>query len=159
MANVVFLWHMHQPYYVNPTSRVAMMPWVRLHAVKGYLDMVSVLADFPGVKVNFNLTPVLMLQIEELAQGKIRDLWLDWSRTPAADLDENERLAILEHFFKIQHENLLCPYPRYTELLAKRGANLIIGTLVTLALRLAGIRWRLALPVFEERAREKPPVP
>ncbi len=123
MANVVFLWHMHQPYYVNPVSRVAMMPWVRLHAVKGYLDMVSVLADFPGVRVNFNLTPVLMLQIEELVQGTIRDLWLDWSRKPAADLDENERLAILEHFFKIQHDNLLRPFPRYAELHAKRGAN------------------------------------
>jgi len=122
MANVVFLWHMHQPYYVNPVSRVAMMPWVRLHAVKGYLDMISVLADFPGVRVNFNLTPVLMLQIEELVQGKIRDLWLDWSRKPAADLDENERLAILEHFFKIQHDNLLRPFPRYAELYAKRGA-------------------------------------
>ena len=122
MANVVFLWHMHQPYYVNPVSRVAMMPWVRLHAVKGYLDMVSVLADYPDVRVNFNLTPVLMLQIEELVQGKIRDLWLDWSRKPAADLDENERLAILEHFFKIQHDNMLRPFPRYAELLAKRGA-------------------------------------
>jgi alpha-amylase/alpha-mannosidase (GH57 family) len=123
MANVVFLWHMHQPYYVNPVSRVAMMPWVRLHAVKGYLDMVSVLGEFPDVHVNFNLTPVLMLQIEELVQGKIRDLWLDWSRKPAADLDENERLAILEHFFKIQHDNLLKPFPRYAELLGKRGAN------------------------------------
>jgi alpha-amylase/alpha-mannosidase (GH57 family) len=41
MANVVFLWHMHQPYYVDPTTQMAMMPWVRLHSVKGYLDMVS----------------------------------------------------------------------------------------------------------------------
>ena len=40
MAHAVFLWHMHQPYYVNPASRTALMPWVRLHAVKGYLDMV-----------------------------------------------------------------------------------------------------------------------
>ncbi|MEQ1851004.1 MAG: glycoside hydrolase family 57 protein [Chthoniobacteraceae bacterium] len=121
MANVVFLWHMHQPYYVNPTTRVAMMPWVRLHAVKGYLDMITVLADFPGVKVNFNLTPVLMLQIEELTQGRIKDLWLEWSRKPAADLDEEERLGILEHFFKIHHDNLLRPHPRYVELLGKCG--------------------------------------
>ncbi len=123
MANVVFVWHMHQPYYVNPASRLAMMPWVRLHAVKGYLDMVSILPEFPGIRVNFNLTPVLLLQLEELVQGKTRDLWLEWSRKPAADLDENERLAILEHFFKIHHENLLHPHPRYAQLLAKRGAN------------------------------------
>ena len=123
MANVVFVWHMHQPYYVNPTTRLAMMPWVRLHAVKGYLDMVSVLGEFPGVHVNFNLTPVLMLQIEELVNGTVRDLWLEWSRKPAADLDANERVAILEHFFKIQHDNLLRPFPRYSELLTKRGAG------------------------------------
>src|SRR6266446_882816 len=121
MANVVFMWHMHQPYYVNTASGFAMMPWVRLHAVKGYLDMVSILAEAPGVRVNFNLTPVLMLQIEELVEGKIRDLWLEWSRKPATALSENERLAILEHFFKIHHDNLLRPYPRYAELLAKRG--------------------------------------
>ena len=114
---------MHQPYYVNPTTRLAMMPWVRLHAVKGYLDMVSVLGEFPGVHVNFNLTPVLMLQIEELVNGTVRDLWLEWSRKPAADLDANERVAILEHFFKIQHDNLLRPFPRYSELLTKRGAG------------------------------------
>ena len=121
MANVVFVWHMHQPYYVNPTTRLAMMPWVRLHAVKGYLDMVSVLGEFPGVHVNFNLTPVLMLQIEELVQGTVRDLWLEWSRKPAAELDQNERLAILEHFFKIHHDNLMRAFPRYAELFTKRG--------------------------------------
>jgi alpha-amylase/alpha-mannosidase (GH57 family) len=99
------------------------MPWVRLHAVKGYLDMISVLSDYPGVRVNFNLTPVLMLQIEELVNGSVRDLWLEWSRKRADLLLEEERLAILEHFFKIHHDNLLRPYPRYAELLNKRGAG------------------------------------
>ena len=121
MANVVFLWHMHQPYYVDPMTKTALMPWVRLHAVKGYLDMISVIADFPGVHVNFNLTPVLMLQIRELVSGEIRDLWLDWSRKPAAELDEHEKFAILENFFKIHWDNLIKPFPRYWELLNKRG--------------------------------------
>ncbi len=121
MANVVFLWHMHQPYYVNPATQTAMMPWVRLHSVKGYLDMISVIEDFPGVRVNFNLTPVLMLQIKELTEGKISDLWLDWGRRPAAALEEHEKFAILENFFKIHWDNLVKPYPRYWELLNKRG--------------------------------------
>src|SRR5687768_1939618 len=85
MANIVFLWHMHQPYYVDPTTRTAVMPWVRLHCVKGYLDMISVIEDFPTVRLNFNLTPVLMLQIKELIEGTIEDRWLAWSRRPAAD--------------------------------------------------------------------------
>jgi alpha-amylase/alpha-mannosidase (GH57 family) len=121
MANVVFLWHMHQPYYVNPVTRTAMMPWVRLHAVKGYLDMISIIEDYPGVRVNFNLTPVLLLQIKELIDGEITDLWLEWARKPAADLNENEKLAVLENFFKINWDNLVKPYPRYWELLHKRG--------------------------------------
>ena len=37
-----------------------------------------------------------------------------------------------------------------------RGTNLIIGTLATLTLRLAAIRWRLALPIFEEGPRKNP---
>ena len=121
MANVVFLWHMHQPYYVNPVTRTAMMPWVRLHAVKGYLDMVSILEDYPAVKVNFNLTPVLLLQVKELIDGEITDLWLEWARKPAAELNDEEKLAILENFFKIHWDNLVKPYPRYWELLNKRG--------------------------------------
>ena len=121
MANVVFLWHMHQPYYVDPVTQTAMMPWVRLHGVKGYLDMITVIEDFPGVRVNFNLTPVLLLQIKELIDGKIRDLWMDWARRPAAELEEHEKFAILENFFKIHWDNLVKPFPRYWELLNKRG--------------------------------------
>jgi alpha-amylase/alpha-mannosidase (GH57 family) len=124
MANVVFLWHMHQPYYVDPTTRTALMPWVRLHSVKGYLDMVSVIEDFPGIRVNFNLTPVLLLQIQQLVDGEIRDLWLDWSRKPAADLNDEEKFAVLENFFKIHWDNLVRPFPRYWELLNKRGLTL-----------------------------------
>src|SRR5476651_1200612 len=113
MANVVFLWHMHQPYYVNPVTRTAMMPWVRLHCVKGYLDMISIIEDFPNVRPNFNLTPVLLLQIRELVDGEISDLWLELAKKPAASLDENEKFSILENFFKINWDNLLKPYPRY----------------------------------------------
>ncbi len=121
MANVVFLWHMHQPYYVNPATQTAMMPWVRLHSVKGYLDMISVIEEFPTICVNFNLTPVLILQIKELIDGKIRDLWLDWSRKPAADLTEHDKFTLLENFFKIHWDHLIKPFPRYWELLNKRG--------------------------------------
>ena len=123
MANVVFLWHMHQPYYVDPMTKTALMPWVRLHAVKGYLDMISVIEDFPGIHVNFNLTPVLLLQMKELVSGEIRDLWMDWTRKPAADLDEHEKFAILENFFKINWDNLIKPFPRFWELLNKRGLS------------------------------------
>lgn len=121
MADVAFLWHMHQPNYVNPSSSMALMPWVRLHSVKGYLDMIVLLEEFPDVHVNFNVTPVLSQQIEQLADGTVRDLWLEWSRTPASDLTDEVRFAILENFFKIHWDNLVKPHARYWELLNKRG--------------------------------------
>ncbi len=121
--NVVILWHMHQPYYVNPATRTAMMPWVRLHAVKGYLDMIDLLDAVPEVTVNFNFTPVLVKQIEEFVGRTVTDLWEEWSRKPAAELDDEEKRRLLENFFKINWDNLILPFPRYRELLEKRGRN------------------------------------
>jgi alpha-amylase/alpha-mannosidase (GH57 family) len=119
--NVVFLWHMHQPYYVNPLTKMAMMPWVRLHSVKGYLDMIDLMARTPEIRVNFNFTPVLVKQILELANGEVTDLWESWSRKPVAELHRDEKKRILENFFKINWDTLIKPYPRYQELLDRRG--------------------------------------
>jgi len=124
MLSVCFLWHMHQPYYVDPATQTALMPWVRLHAVKGYWDMVHLVEEYPRMRASFNLTPVLVKQIEELASGEVRDEWLEWTRTPAADLTEAQRVHLLEHYFKINWENLIRPHPRYWQLLHKRGTDL-----------------------------------
>lgn len=121
--NVVLLWHMHQPYYVNPLTKTAMMPWVRLHSVKGYLDMIDLLDRVPGVNVNFNFTPVLVKQIEELANGEVIDLWETWSRKPVAELHIDEKKRILEDFFKLNWDTMIKPYPRYLELLHRRGMS------------------------------------
>ena len=32
MTELVFLWHMHQPYYKDCLRNAYLMPWVRLHA-------------------------------------------------------------------------------------------------------------------------------
>jgi len=126
---VVLLWHMHQPYYVNPLTKKAMMPWVRLHAAKGYLDMIDLVTAQPDLRVNFNFTPVLVRQILELVNHEVQDDWENVSRKPAANLDEPERRHLLENFFKINWDTLVRPVPRYAELLAKRGANYTLAKL------------------------------
>src|SRR5260221_5894003 len=131
--NVVILWHMHQPYYVNPLTKKAMMPWVRLHAAKGYLDMIDLVTAQPALRVNFNFTPVLVRQILELVNHQVQDDWENLSRTPAADLTDQERRHLLENFFKINWDTLVRPLPRYAELLAKRGANYTLGKLDSIA--------------------------
>ena len=127
--NVVVLWHMHQPYYVNPLTKKAKMPWVRLHAAKGYLDMIDLVTAQPDLRVNFNFTPVLVRQILELVNREVEDEWESVSRKPAASLDNEDRRHILENFFKINWDTLVRPVPRYAELLAKRGPKYTLGKL------------------------------
>src|SRR3989338_9216558 len=124
MLNVALLWHMHQPYYVNPLTKTALMPWVRLHTVKGYLDMITMAGRHPEARMVFNLTPVLVKQIEELQRGEVADLWAEWTRIPAAQLSPLQKRQLLENFFKANWDHLIRPYPRYHELLTKRGYDL-----------------------------------
>ena len=53
--SIAFYWHMHQPVYQLSSDGDFLMPWVRLHAVKDYLDMVTILDGFKNIKLNFNL--------------------------------------------------------------------------------------------------------
>lgn len=121
MGDLALLWHFHQPSYVNVGRGEVAMAWVRLHTVRGYADMAEMARRHPKVKLNFNLTPVLVAQIEELAAGKVRDNWGELAQKKAANLTEGEKQQLLEHFFKINWETGVEPYPRYRQLLDLRG--------------------------------------
>ena len=118
---VILLWHMHQPLYVLPGEKAALMPWVHLHCVKGYSDMIALIDHVPEMRAVFNFTPVLLQQIHDLATGAVIDSWLELSRKDAADLDDNEKLLLLEHFFKAHWDNMVRAHPRYAHLLEQRG--------------------------------------
>ena len=72
--SVAFVWHMHQPCYKDEKSGLYMMPWVRLHAVKDYLDMLLLTEEFPNIRQTFNLVPLLLDQIEDYAYNGAHDL-------------------------------------------------------------------------------------
>ncbi|HEX7079201.1 MAG TPA: glycoside hydrolase family 57 protein [Candidatus Eisenbacteria bacterium] len=112
---LALVWHMHQPSYVDPRTGRARLPWVRLHATKDYRDMVTAMRPHPRVHATFNLTPVLLDQIEAVASGA-GDEWLDLARAPAASLGADARAAILRGFFTVNEERMLLPHPRYREL-------------------------------------------
>ena len=119
---ILFLWHHHQPCYRLPSSECALMPWVRLHAVRGYTDMAAVCED-ENAQVTFNFSPVLLEQIAEQSEAPVADEFERVSRIPATDLTEDERSFIVEHFFSANRETLINPIPRYAELLEFRGEN------------------------------------
>ncbi|HKF66035.1 MAG TPA: hypothetical protein VKB36_05895, partial [Vicinamibacterales bacterium] len=121
MTRVALLWHMHQPFYEDLVTHEHILPWVRLHALKDYYGMVALLREFPNVKVTFNLVPSLLVQLEEFAAGRARDPYLDLGLKPASDLSDTEIAFILDNFFHAQRQRMIEIYPRYSELLERRG--------------------------------------
>ena len=57
------LLHLHQPDYRPPTGGPSLLPWVRLHAVRGYLDLLSVLERSPGAHCCVNFSGILLEQL------------------------------------------------------------------------------------------------
>jgi alpha-amylase/alpha-mannosidase (GH57 family) len=121
MTRVALLWHMHQPFYQDLATGEHVLPWVRLHAIKDYWGMVATLAEFPSVKVTFNLVPSLLVQLDAFAREQAKDRHLDIGLKPAEELSDDERAFCLEQFFHAHHTRMIQPYPRYAELLSRRG--------------------------------------
>ena len=120
MTNVAILWHMHQPYYEDLATHEHVLPWVRLHALKDYYGMVALAAEFPQLKLTFNLVPSLLVQLEAFAEERARDWHLELGLKPAAALTQNERRILLSEFFHAPRGRMIDPYPRYGELALKR---------------------------------------
>lgn len=122
-VRLAFLWHMHQPLYREPVTGEYLLPWVRLHATRAYYDMAWMLEHHPAIRCTVNFTPVLLEQLEDYVEGRAHDRWLALTARPAADLDLDQRAAILRSFFMVGWEQNVQPLPRYWELLQKRGRD------------------------------------
>ncbi len=118
---VAFLWHMHQPEYRNGLTGEVILPWTRLHAAKDYLHMARLAAEFPRLKVTFNLTPVLISQLEDCAAGRTTDRAEALSLKDPAELTPDEKREILRLFFSINPDRVIRRYPRYARLFELRA--------------------------------------
>ena len=58
------VWHQHQPSYLDPAKDELQGPWVRKHATKDYFDMTAMVAAYPKVHFNVNLTSSLLNQLD-----------------------------------------------------------------------------------------------
>lgn len=131
--SVALLWHFHQPLYGPPETNVLTLPWVRLHTIKDYLDMLRHVQQFSAVHVTFNFTPSLLIQIKGYQDGTLTDRQYELFRKPAEDLSLEERIEILRDFFLANWERMIEPYPRYFSLLLKRGKNIVEEELAAIA--------------------------
>ncbi|HET7910324.1 MAG TPA: glycoside hydrolase family 57 protein [Nitrospira sp.] len=123
-VRVCFLWHMHQPYYTDPVAGSASMPWVRLHATKAYFDMAFLLDRFPAVHATFNFTPSLLIQLKEIADGAVSDLFFEHAQRRADALSQEEQAFLIRHYFSINWATMIRPFARFHELLVKRGLDI-----------------------------------
>jgi len=119
--DLVFLWHMHQPDYRDHTTGEHVLPWVYLHAIKDYTDMVDHLERHPGVRAVVNFVPVLLDQIEDYCRqvedGEFRDPLLRLLSAPdLTNISPADRSLLLEACFRGNHRTMLAPFPRYKRL-------------------------------------------
>src|SRR3954447_8568655 len=119
--SLVFLWHMHQPFYKDLSGGEYRLPWVRLHALKDYYGMVKLLDEFPRVHQTFNLVPSLIAQLQDYVEGTARDPFLEVASKSAADLTSDEKQFALRYLFQANTTNLIKRYPRYAELETRFG--------------------------------------
>lgn len=119
---VAFIWHHHQPLYKTrivsglPEAGKYRLPWVRLHGIKDYLDLALTLSKYPKLHQTFNLTPSLLVQLEEYAQGTAIDPYLAVTLTPTEQLTIEQKKFIIQRFFDANYSTLIAPHPRYRQL-------------------------------------------
>jgi len=126
--NVVLCWHMHQPEYRDLISGRFHLPWTYLHAIKDYVDMVSLLEEQPGARAVINFVPILLDQIADYAvqvQGylngrmSINDPLLAALDAPVLPVRMEDRSALIRSCLKANKATLIdrfAPYKRLVEI-------------------------------------------
>ena len=112
---------MHQPSYKDPFSGKFALPWVRLHGVKDYLDTLKILEDFPAIRQTFNVVPSLIDQLNDYIQNGVQDHHLELTLKSPSELTWADKVFIIEYFFLANLDTMVKPFPRYYELLIRRG--------------------------------------
>lgn len=126
---------MHQPHYHDGLSGQYQLPWVYLHAIKDYTDMVAHLEQVPEAKVVVNFAPVLLEQFDDYAL-QLR-AWLE-SGTPLQDALLNyvsgqmsvtnvieKRFEVLQACQKAFAPTMINTLPIFSKLLKMVGAHKI----------------------------------
>lgn len=125
-VHLALLWHQHQPAYARvsrPSPRGSYAaPWVRLHALRDYYSMASLIADHEGVRATINFSPILLEQLDDYGRGAT-DEALELTLVPAERLTSEQREKLLTTFFEADWHTQIFPHERYAELFRRRAAG------------------------------------
>lgn len=121
--SIAFYWHMHQPVYQLTPTGDFLMPWVRLHAVKDYLDMAMFVDRFKKLKLNFNLVPVLLDSLIDYGENNFHDIHSRLTVTDVKDLSDDDKEFIINNFFDANYHSMILPNKEYDRLYQKYQAS------------------------------------
>jgi alpha-amylase/alpha-mannosidase (GH57 family) len=122
-TTLALVWHMHQPYYRDMITGESSMPWVRLHGIHSYYDMLRLYRAFPKMHGTINFVPSLIEQLLAYTEGGKSDAFLDHTRIPAKDLTTAQKAFLLRHFFMASYERKIAPHGPYAKLHARLGLD------------------------------------
>lgn len=115
---------MHQPYYRNMITGECVQPWVRLHGIHSYYDMMKLYEEYGDINVNINFVPSLLRQLREYVEGNLSDKFLEISKIDAKDLSPAQKMFLLRNFFMVNADMMIKPIPRYSKLYQQRGVKI-----------------------------------
>lgn len=118
--SIAFYWHMHQPSYQLNSDSDYLMPWVRLHGVKDYLDMLLIMNNFKKLKLNFNFVPILLDSFIDYGEKNHHDIHSRLTITDISELSEDDKEFILNNFFDADHSAMIYHHEPYNKLYQKR---------------------------------------
>jgi len=125
--SIAFYWHMHQPVYQLNAEGDFLMPWVRLHGVKDYLDMALNVNNFKKLKLNFNLVPALLDALIEYGENGYHDIHSRLTVTEVSELTNDDKEFILNNFFDANYSAMIYHHEPYNKLYQKRFSKDDIG--------------------------------
>jgi alpha-amylase/alpha-mannosidase (GH57 family) len=123
------LLHMHQPDYRPAEGGLSQLPWVRLHACKGYLDVAEALSNAEALRCTVNFSGILLEQLQQhsaaYGQGQLApDSWAALCLIPTLDWSTEQREFAVYNFFSANFEQMIRPHARYLELYERRQEGL-----------------------------------
>lgn len=127
---LLFLWHMHQPVYKDASEGQFKLPWVFLHAIKDYSEMLKYYEIYP-IKATFNFVPSLLDQLYEYQSYDCDDLVLNKMKKEAKKLTVKERELLIPRLFWANLANMIKPLPRYYELYEKYKGSSDLSSVFT----------------------------
>ncbi|MCH8300122.1 MAG: hypothetical protein IIC39_06225 [Candidatus Marinimicrobia bacterium] len=100
LLNIALHWNFHQPQYADPEDRANSQPWIRLHAVREYLDLGLIMQKFPNVKSTITMSSCLIDQLQQYENG-FEDSFLSLLKLNPQDMNEEIKSAFLPKIFDI----------------------------------------------------------